>query len=163
MSKKSIRSTLYMESKVKWIKHELYAERDPDGFLFAGGRYRTKILPEDLPEWFIRGYLYKRYGYISAKGVKHLLYAPNYAFDNHLYKDDLLFISYDLKIEPLQNKDGFPWYQGYKHIISGPLIAEFTEAAQKYSEYDVGEIRKELARKRAWYYERNPERGGSQP
>jgi len=60
MSQKRIRSTLYMESKIKWIKHELRVEHDPDGFLFAGGKYRTKIQPEDFPEWFIRGYLYKR-------------------------------------------------------------------------------------------------------
>ena len=83
MSQKRIRSTLYMESKIKWIKHELSMEHDPDGFLFASGKYRTKILPQDLPEWLIRGYLYKRFGYISANGVKHLLYVPNYTFDNH--------------------------------------------------------------------------------
>lgn len=148
MSKKRIRSTLYMESKTKWIKQELYTERDPDGFLFADGTYRTKILPKDLPEWFIYGYLYKRHGYISAKDVKHLLYAPNYAFDNHLHKDDLLFISYDLEIEPTQNRDSFPWYKGYSHIISGSLIVEFTQAAQKFSDYNAGKIQNEIARKR---------------
>lgn len=38
--------------------------------------------------------MYKRRGFMSAKGVKYLFHKPNYVF-NHLYKDDVLFISYD--------------------------------------------------------------------
>lgn len=157
MSNKRIHSTLYMESKIKITKGKLTVEYDPAGCLFAAGKYRTKILPEDLPEWFLQGYLYKRYGYISAKSVRHLLYLPNYAFDNHLYKDDILLISYDTEIEPTAAKNGFHWYQGYKHAISGPFIVEFIAAAEIFSGgCDVTEIRSELARKHDWYYERNP-------
>ena len=83
MSKK-INSNLYMESKICW--KEFAVEYDPQGYLFSGGRYRTKILPEDLPKWFVYGYIYKRHGFISAKGVRYLLYAPNYTFNNHLHK-----------------------------------------------------------------------------
>jgi len=73
MSKKT-NATLYMESKTKFEKHKFNVIHDPEGYLFSEGIYRTKILPADLPEWYVYGYLYRQHGYISAKGVKHLLY-----------------------------------------------------------------------------------------
>jgi len=156
---KRIKSTLYMEGKISRdiSTRELVLERDPQGFLFSNGIYRTKILPKDLPEWFVHGYLYKRHGYISAKDVKHLLYIPNYTHDNHLHKYDALYISYGTEIVPDQSVMGFStWYKDYDHIVDGNLIVKFVEAAEKFSNYDVCEIRQEIARKQAWYYERNP-------
>jgi hypothetical protein len=143
-----------MKSKLQ--RKPLIAESDPQGFLFSEGKYRTKILPEDLPKWYISGYLYKRYGFISAKGVKHLLYVPNYAFDNHLYKDDSLFISFDTEIEAYQSEElRMPWYKGHDYVIGGVLIVEFIEAAEKYFGYDVNDIRHELDRKKVWYDDKN--------
>jgi len=156
MRKKQISATLYLESRISKINHQLIVEDSPDGYLFSHGRYPTKILPEDLPEWFIYGYLYKRHGYISAKGVKHLIYSPNYFVDNHLYKDDLLAISYDKVIKPTKSARGFSWFSGYDHIISGALIVRFVEATKKHSGYNVDEIQKELTKKSEWYYELNP-------
>ena len=155
MSKKRIQATLYMESKID--QKVFSVERDPLGFLFAHGKYRTKILPEDLPEYFVYGYLYKRHGYISANGVKHLVYVPNYTFTNHLHKYDKLFISYNDKIEPYESENGFSWHKGYDESIGGHLIEKFVDAAEKYSQYDVSDIRKEIQRKEEWYYERNPQ------
>ena len=106
MSKGRIRSNLYMESKIVFVNRELTVKSDPNGYLYACGRYPTKILPEDLPEWFVYGYMYKRHGYISAKGVKHLCYTPNYFVDNHLHKYDTLYISYDKEIEPYETEHG---------------------------------------------------------
>lgn len=83
-----------------------------------------------------------------------MLYVPNYVFDNHLHKDDFLLISYSDEIVPDKNSS---WYVGYDHVISGSMIEEFITASEKYSQYDVNDIRNELARKRQWYYERNPE------
>jgi len=159
MSKKRIRANLYMESKIVFKRKEWrhIVISDPEGYLFAHGRYLTKILPTDLPEWYVYGYLYKRHGYISSKGVKHLLYVPNYTFDNHLHKDDTLFVSYSEKIEPYKTEYGSIWYKGYDEVFGGHLIMEFTKAAEKHSGYDVSDILKEIQRKRAWYYERNPQ------
>ena len=158
MAKKRINSTLYMDSKIVHKRGEsLSAVSDPDGYLFAYGRYPTKILPSDLPEWYVYGYIYKRHGYLSAKGVKHLLYVPNYTVENHLHKYDTLYISYDAEIEPDKTERGSIWYKGYNDAIGGSLIPEFVEAAGKYSGYDVKNIQKEIARKEAFYYERNPE------
>ena len=145
-----------MESKFDLKTRSI--EYDSSGFLFAQGKYRTKILPEDLPEYFVHGYLYKRYGYISAIGVSHLVYVPNYVFTNHLYKDDMLLISYKDTIESYETEGGFSWYKGYDELVSGHLIEKFVDAAEKYSQYNVDDIRKEIQRKEAWYYEHNPEK-----
>ena len=158
MSKKQINATLYMESKIVFKRKDgNVVINNPDGYLFAHGRYPTKILSSDLPEWYIYGYMYKRHGYMSAKGVKHLLYVPNYVFDNHLHKYDTLYISYNAEIEPYETERGSIWYKGYDNAIGGSLIAEFVEAARKYSGYNVKDIQKEIARKREFYYDRNPE------
>jgi len=158
MSKKQINATLYMESKIVYKRNEgNVVISNPDGCLFAHGKYSTKILPSDLPEWYIYGYMYKRHGYMSAKGVKHLLYVPNYVFYNHLHKYDTLYISYNAEIEPYETEYGSIWYKGYDHAIGSSLIAEFVEAAGKYSDYDVTNIQKEIARKREFYYDKNPE------
>ena len=94
---------------------------------------------------------------MSAKGVKHLFYIPNYVFDNHLHKDDSLLISYNAPIEPYESENGFNWYKGYDEILGGPVLVEFVKAVEKYSAYDVSDVMKEIARKREFYYERNPE------
>ena len=66
-----------------------------EGYLLSSGKYRqykTKILPSDLPEWYVYGYFYKRHGYMSAKGIKDLAYRPQKHW-NHMFKDDCLFIT----------------------------------------------------------------------
>lgn len=151
MHKKRIASTLYMETRV--LHNPLRAEADPDGHLFADGRYKTKIYASDLPEHFVYGYLYKRHGFISAAGVKHMVYVPNYTF-NHRYKDDALYISYDEVIHTVPGRHGHKLYEGYKHLVDGPLIVDFVDAAEQYSGYDVSEIRRELKRKSDWYDEK---------
>ena len=159
MTKKRIKATRYMESKIMCDRNEgLYLKSNPNGELFSQGRYPTKILPSDLPEWYVYGYMYKHHGYISAKGVRQLIYVPNYAFDNHLHKDDLLFISYDAEIVPYESERGFKWYKNYDEVLSGYLIVKFVEAAKKYSDYNTEDIEKEIERKREFYYERNPDR-----
>ena len=151
------RAKLYMCDKIKHVKKELMIEKLPHGYLYADGRFPTKILPEDLPEWYVFGYMYKRHGYLSAKGVKHLLYKPNYWVDNHCHKYDTLYISYDKPIEPYEVEHGSTWYKGYDHAIGGNLIYDFVKAAGKFSSCDVSDMLREIEKKRAWYYENNPD------
>ena len=155
---KRFKAKLYMESKLSFKSHSegFLIEYHPQKYLFSGGRYPTKILAEELPEWYIYGYIYKRHGYISAKGVKHLVYKPNYFINNHLHKYDTLFISYADVIEPYIDDMGFSWYKGYEHAIGGSLILSFVEAVEKFTDYNVREIKNELKRKRSWYYANNP-------
>ena len=125
---------------------------DPQKHLLANGIYRTKIYEWDLPDWYIGGYMYKAHGYMSAKGVKHLVYKQNYLF-NHLYKDDVLFISYDREITPVTTELGWDWYEGYDELLSGPVILEFTRAVGDYSGLDVAAILAEMKKKEEWYRE----------
>ena len=109
-----IKATRYMESRI--CHTPLRVETDPDGHLFADGVFPTKLFASDLPEHFVYGYMYKRHGYISAAGVKHLLYVPNYVF-NHRHKDDTLYI-YRMKAQYGQRRI----YLGYTtQDISMPL------------------------------------------
>ena len=148
--RKRIASTLYMESRIR--HNPLRLEEDPEGHLYADGKYRTKIFASDLPEYFVYGYMYKRHGFISAAGVKHMLYVPNYVF-NHRYKDDSLYISYDAPIQATATDRGLKLYEGWDHVLGGRLIVDFVEAAEKYSGYDATDIRAELKRKSDWYDE----------
>ena len=145
-----IKATRYMESRI--CHTPLRVETDPDGHLFADGVFPTKLFASDLPEHFVYGYMYKRHGYISAAGVKHLLYVPNYVF-NHRHKDDTLYISYDSPIWSETDTFGIH-YAGYKHAVSGWLIVDFVNAAEKYSGYDVSEIRQEIQKKSDWFDEK---------
>lgn len=155
MIKKKPNAHLYMESKIKYVHHEPIILKNENGYLYANGRYPTKILKQELPDWYICCYIYHRYGYISAKGVKELRYVPNYVFDNHLYKDDVLYVSYSGKIDR-QLGTPFDLYTGYDEFLCGPCIVSFTEAVGRYSSYNVLEILAEMTAKKQWYEERNP-------
>jgi len=144
MGKRQINATLYLESRISWKGKEFVVEETPEGYLFAYGKYRTKILATDMPEWYVYGYLYKQHGYISAKNVKHLLYVPNYTIDNHYLKYDSLFISYGEPIEPYEYSEGRHWYKGHGHVLYGSIIVDFVKAAGKHSGYGVKERNPQL-------------------
>lgn len=145
MSKKY--AHFYTDSKIKLINHELTLVKDENNYLFAKGIYKTKILEEDLPDYFVKLYYNIKYHYVSLKGIKDMIYKPNY-FTKHLYKDDFLYISYDKPIVKNQN-DNF--YSNYEILMYGPSIVTFLEAVKKYDAYDVKDIEIELSKKQKWY------------
>lgn len=136
-----------------WRNREHIAIEDENGYLFSQGRYKTKIRPDDLPEWYVRGYFYKRWGYMSAKGVKYLHYRPNMTF-NHMFKDDFLFISYDKPIVPAESDP--LWYQGYDEYVFGGAILSMVRAIDRYSDCDTTEVKKAIEVKRQWFKETYP-------
>ena len=123
----------------------------PDGTLLSQGKYRTKIYTSDLPPWFVYGYLYGRFGFISARDVRDLYYRPNYV-TNHCFKDDVLFISFQGKIAEEDSTDGFRWFSGYDYALSGDIIESFVRSVKQYSSIDVSEIVEALEQKKEWYY-----------
>ena len=149
-------ATFYTDCKVSFKCSRLAVEENPNRYLYSNGKYQTKILRGDLPEWYVYGYMYKRHGHISAKGVQHLLYIPNYTFKNQLHKYDSLYISYSEPIEPCESLFGGVNYKGYEHCLSGSVLVEFVKAAGKYSDYDVAPILEEIEEKRTFYQENNP-------
>ena len=59
------KNTLYTLGDYKRIGRHIRYITNEDGTLFSG-HYRTKIRPEDLPEWSLYGRYYKRFGYMST-------------------------------------------------------------------------------------------------
>ena len=141
---KRLRSHWYSIQKMTHDKERhLKVVQSDDGTLFSCGIYPTKIKKEDLPEWYIYGRYYKLFGYLCAKGVVDLKYRPS-KFSDHLFKDDFLFISYSSKIEPdLPDR----WFKGHDEYISGSDIVTFIKAVEKYSDFDVTDIKKEIEEK----------------
>ena len=154
--KKRITANLYTKTKIIWQNKEHIMICNDDGTLFSNRRYKTKILPSDLPEWFVEGHYYKNHGYLSAKGVKYLMYKPNLLF-NHMFKDDLLYISYDKPIIPVTGEDHWPRFEGFDEYIWGWDIVSFLKAAEKYSSYDISGIKVQIEEKRKWFESTHPD------
>lgn len=150
-------------NKQKQIRHNFYSpacykvnmrdrKRDPHGYLFADGRYKTTLLKTDLPPYYIELYIYgEPDNFLSAKGVKYLLYKPNY-LTTHLHKDDILYISYDREIKEIPDRF-MMGVEGYDHVLFGRDIARFVGAVRQYSGIDVSEIEREIIKKRSWFRE----------
>ena len=133
-----------------------------DGTLFSG-HYRTKILAEDLPAWYIYGRYYKCWGYLSTKGITDLLYVPN-KFVNHFLKDDCLLLSYGGKItenDALEYSSSFEKYTGFDERVWGSEIIGILKGARRYSDYDISGIIQQLKEKEDWLTSKFPEEFGS--
>lgn len=123
-----------------------------DGFLYSQGRFKTKIKNEDMPEWYVEGFVYKTPGYIRAKDVVDLKYIPR--FFNHLFKDDLLLISYTKPI--VEDIESICFFTSDERL-NGFMIPRFMEAVKKYSVVDTTEIDQAIKDKWKWFEENYPE------
>ena len=122
-----------------------------ESVLYSGGRYKTKIKPEDMPPWYLRG-LYYGYkdGFLSAKGIEELCYRPNLV-TNHMFKDDFLFIRYK-GVKPFQPSDVDNFCPiPYNEYVWGWNIPRFLIWAEKYSGYDTSEIKQQIRAKQDWF------------
>ena len=149
---KRISATLYTETKAAHHKQGRGCTSEPHGYLFSGGRYPTHILPDDLTEWYVNGTINKRQGFISARGVKHLLYVPDFSNDTQFLQADMLFVSYCDPIVPVET-EGAKWYGGYDHVLDGQIILSFLSAVSIYSSYDTASITREIELKTKWFNE----------
>ena len=84
---------------------------------------------------------------MSAKGIKDLAYRPQKHW-NHMFKDDVLFISYEKQIT--HTGDTVTSFDGYDELIFGRTIIVFLLAAEKYSGYDITGIKQQIEDKRMW-------------
>ncbi len=155
------RNNLYTIQAIVFRDHKHQYIRSADGTLFSHDR-KTKILAEDLPEWYVYGRYHKRFGYMSTKGITDLLYVPN-RFTNHFLKDDSLYIAYGGKIEqaPLPNSGAFyDRYIGYDDIVWGSEIISTLRGAEIYSNYDISSIIEQLKEKKEWLMNEYPDEFG---
>lgn len=134
------KARLYSEEKIVYIKGEARRHTNRDGTLFSGN-YPTKIIPSMLPEWYARGRYYKRWGYLSVKGITDLKYIPN-RFTNHFLKDDFLLISYGGKLVEKDAPRGctLDRYDGVDEYVFGNEILTVLKGAREVSNYDISPI-----------------------
>ena len=131
------KNMLYTLGDYKRVGRHIRSVTNEDGTLFSG-HYRTKIRPEALPEWYLYGRFYKRFGYMSTKGITDMLYIPN-RFSNHYLKDDCLLISYGGSITEVTAPElsAYERYQGWNERVWGNEIITILRGARKYSGCDI--------------------------
>lgn len=148
---KRIKQRFYMIQRIgRKDGHLCYIENE-DSTLFSGN-HKTKIRPEDLPEWYIFGRYYKCFGYMSAKGITDMVYLPS-RFSNHFLKDDCLLVAYGGKIE--EKNDGNTYsrldrYTGFDERVWGGEIISVLKGARKYSGYDIAPFIEQIQEKKEW-------------
>lgn len=155
MTKKRITAPFYSETKAG-IRYLFRNTLQPDGSLYARGRYATKIKPDDLPEHYIKGTIFKVEGYITVFGIKDIVYKPNYHI-NHMHRDDFLYISYDRPIRWETDARGFTSYFDYDAILWGHMILDFIRAVRRWNSYDIEDIAEEVKKKEVFFLEKYPE------
>ena len=100
--------------------------------------------------------VFKVFGFLSTKGIKDIVYKPNYRI-NHMHKDDFLYISYNSPITCTINQLGFETYQDYDVLLWGWSIVTFIKAVRKAQSYDIEPIAEEVKRKEQFFVEKYPE------
>lgn len=155
MGKKKINAPFYTEIRLG-ISSLFNDTRLPNGWLYANGRNKTKIKPEDLPDTYIPLMVYKVDGYIRVDGIKDMVYKPNYRI-NHLHKDDFLYISYSTPIKSEVDQHGYTRYYDYDALLWGGNISHFIRAIRERGSYDIEPIAAEVIKKELYYFEKYPE------
>lgn len=148
--KKRVKGHLYFLHDFKRIDGAFRYVGSKDGTLLSVTFGRTKLYASELPEWFVYGRYYKRFGYLSVKGIKALKYVPN-MHTNHFLKDDRLMISYgkqQIELDDDEKYDTWVW---------GTEILDVLKGAQIYSNYDIAPIICQIKDKMAWLRKTYPD------
>lgn len=156
----------------KWYSYEKYTyDRKegwdiltlPDGRLFSKGIWPTNLTAKDLPESFIYGRFYKKWGYMDTAGIKDMFYEPNKTF-NHFLKDDRLVISYTGKIKKKKDKNydylDLYYYENEDFSVWGNEIIDFLKGAKEYSGIDIKPFIAQIKDKLKWLKETYKEEFG---
>ena len=152
------KSNLYTVERRVWKNHELHLIRNEDFTLFSG-HHKTKIVEEDLPEWYVFGRYYKMWGFLSTKVITDLRYIPN-LWINHFLRDDCLLISYGGKIEEHPDSIDFDKYSGVDERVWGNEILDVLKGAEKFSGYDIAPIVEQIREKKRILIENHPDEFG---
>lgn len=160
MSRKKITGTWYTYDKFVFENHQLTNCRLPNNCLWNKSMYKTSITKDDLPESFIYGRYYKRWGYIDTANVKDILYVPNKT-TNHFLKDDCLLISYTGKIEKKSNDNSY-WdeYENESYRIFCTEIINILKGVRQYSGIDIDEQIEQIRDKLVWLRTTYPDEFG---
>ena len=107
-----------------------------------------KYIPEkacSLP-WSVSVTRAGRTIHLSAKGIESMLYRPSFEKPWHLFRDDVLAVSYSTTVT--ENEKGE--IQGADHIIWGADILPFLKAASFHSPRVTSSALRKLEEKLRW-------------
>lgn len=155
MRKKRITSEIYTYGKFgKRLRETLDCDNP---FLYSKGVYLTKITADDLPEDYLeirsRSIWYMT-GFLKTSGIKDMEYI--YRKENHLFKDDYIYISYKEELKSENNEYGFKEFTNYDVRICGNDIINIVLAAEKYSGFNTEKVRAKIEEKRVWLRDNEP-------
>jgi len=156
MAKKRFNSTVYTCGKFgKGFRETLDTQNE---YLYSHGRYPTKIKAEDLPSDYIKIHsrvIWYMRGFLKTSGIVDIGY--RYCKENHLFKDDYIYISYKEKLRKEKNRWGLEDYVNYDVCVCGNDIIPIALAAEKNSGVDISEVKKLIEEKRLWLLDNYPE------
>ncbi len=127
-------------------------------YLYSHGRYPTKILREDLPEDYIEfrsRVIWYMTGYLKMSGIVDMDYT--WIGENHLFKDDYVYISYSEPLKEELTKWGYRDIVDYDVCVCGNDIVDIVLAAEKYSGFDTSAVRARIEEKRVWLRDNEPD------
>lgn len=153
---KRIGANVYTQGKFGKSRREITDTDNP--FLYSGGIYPAKLTAVDLPEdyivirsrviWYLKGYL-------RTSGIVDMAYT--WVKENHLFKDDYIYISYHGPLKEVTSKWGHKDIEGYDVCVCGNDIIGIVLAAEKYSGFDTSKVRDEIEKKRIWLRDNEPD------
>lgn len=153
---KRIASPFYTRGKFGKGWRETLDRDNP--YLYSKGRYPTKIRAEDLPEDYLeimsRSIWYMT-GYLKISGIVDMDYT--YVGENHLFKDDYIYISYREKLRRERNSWGNEDIVNYDVCICGNDIINIVLASEIYSGFDTTKVRRKIEEKRVWLRDNEPD------
>lgn len=155
MSKK-LASALYTFGKYGKGFREICDTGNP--FLYSWGRYPTKMTEKDLTPDYIKVHsrsIWYMTGFVKMSGIVDMDYS--YCKENHLFKDDYIYISYTESLLREINRWGLLDIQNEDIHISGNDIIDLVLAAEKFSHFDTSKIRTKIEEKRIWLRDNEPD------
>lgn len=150
---KKFNSFLYTQGKFGHSIGEVLDDNNP--YLYSKGKYSTKLIKDDLPEYYVKiksrtiSYMV---GYLKVVDVKDIKYHAVHL--NHLFKDDFLYISYNKEIKKQKDRLGFDDYYNYDICICGNDILKVLFEIEKYSKIDTSKVKQDILNKFLWWKEK---------
>ena len=124
---KRIGANLYTQGKFgKRLRETLDTENT---FLYSDGRYPTKLTAADLPEDYIKIHsrvIWYMKGYLRTSGIVDMKYT--WVRENHLFKDDYIYISYHGPLKEVTSRWGFRDIDDYDICVCGNDIIDIVLA-----------------------------------
>lgn len=156
MARKRITASFYTRGKFgKHLRETLDCENP---FLYSKGRYPTKITKDDLPDDYVEIHsraIWYMTGYLKTSGIVDMDYT--WIRENHLFKDDYVYISYNEKLRTEKTPWGSDDIVNYDVCVCGNDIVNIVLAAEKYSGLDTSLVRAKIEQKRIWLRDYEPE------